>query len=34
MLRDVEIKTGKTGACGRTKIGGNNDVATQLEGKR
>ncbi|EIN07970.1 hypothetical protein PUNSTDRAFT_135487 [Punctularia strigosozonata HHB-11173 SS5] len=31
IIRDVEIKTGKTGPCGRTKLSGNNDVATQLE---
>jgi hypothetical protein len=30
IIRDNEIASGKTGGCGRTKIGGNNDVASQL----
>ncbi|KAJ7275214.1 hypothetical protein B0H12DRAFT_245881 [Mycena haematopus] len=30
VIRNVEIASGKTGVCGRTKAGGNNDVATQL----
>ncbi|KAL5478343.1 hypothetical protein ACEPAI_2527 [Sanghuangporus weigelae] len=30
IIRNNEIKSGKTGACGRTKAGGNNDVAQQL----
>ncbi|KAJ7071195.1 putative gEgh 16 protein [Mycena amicta] len=30
IIRDREISSGKTGACGRTNAGGNNDVAAQL----
>ncbi|KAF7306763.1 hypothetical protein MIND_00468000 [Mycena indigotica] len=30
IIRDREINSGKTGACGRTPAGGNNDVASQL----
>ncbi|KAJ6574938.1 hypothetical protein B0H19DRAFT_619722 [Mycena capillaripes] len=30
VIRDKEIASGKTGVCGRTAAGGNNDVATQL----
>lgn len=30
VIRDNEIQAGTTGVCGRTKAGGNNDVATQL----
>ncbi|KAK7064369.1 GEgh 16 [Favolaschia claudopus] len=30
VIRNNEIASGKTGVCGRTKAGGNNDVATQL----
>ncbi|KAJ7021206.1 hypothetical protein C8F04DRAFT_1141664 [Mycena alexandri] len=30
VIRDNEIASGKTGVCGRTAAGGNNDVATQL----
>jgi len=30
VIRDAEIATGKTGVCGSTKAGGNNDVAAQL----
>ncbi|KAJ7853358.1 hypothetical protein B0H14DRAFT_2354431 [Mycena olivaceomarginata] len=30
VIRDKEISSGKTGACGRTAAGGNNDVASQL----
>ncbi|KAJ6550207.1 hypothetical protein B0H19DRAFT_952140 [Mycena capillaripes] len=30
VIRDKEITSGKTGACGRTAAGGNNDVASQL----
>ncbi|KAJ6612710.1 hypothetical protein B0H10DRAFT_2177356 [Mycena sp. CBHHK59/15] len=30
VIRDKEIASGKTGACGRTAAGGNNDVAAQL----
>ncbi|KAJ7679312.1 hypothetical protein DFH06DRAFT_1278925 [Mycena polygramma] len=30
VIRDNEISSGKTGACGRTAAGGNNDVASQL----
>jgi len=30
VIRNVEIDSGKTGVCGRTKAGGNNDVAAQL----
>ncbi|KIJ42117.1 hypothetical protein M422DRAFT_171478 [Sphaerobolus stellatus SS14] len=30
IIRDQEIQSGKTGACGRTPKGGNNDVAAQL----
>ena len=29
----MEIKNGNAGVCGRTLAGGNNDVATQLNGK-
>jgi hypothetical protein len=32
VIRDKEIASGKTGVCGRTAAGGNNDVATQLAG--
>lgn len=32
VIRNNEIQSGKTDVCGRTKIGGNNDVATQLAG--
>ncbi|KAJ6529242.1 hypothetical protein B0H19DRAFT_1384955 [Mycena capillaripes] len=30
VIRDKEIASGKTGVCGRTAAGGNNDVAAQL----
>ncbi|KAJ7783600.1 hypothetical protein DFH07DRAFT_864567 [Mycena maculata] len=30
VIRDIEIQSGKTGVCGRTAAGGNNDVASQL----
>ncbi|KAJ7362397.1 hypothetical protein DFH08DRAFT_683676 [Mycena albidolilacea] len=30
VIKDKEIASGKTGVCGRTAAGGNNDVATQL----
>ncbi|KAJ7293410.1 hypothetical protein C8J57DRAFT_25321 [Mycena rebaudengoi] len=30
VIRDREIASGKTGVCGRTSAGGNNDVAAQL----
>jgi len=30
VIRDKEIASGKTGVCGRTAAGGNNDVASQL----
>ncbi|TDL20246.1 hypothetical protein BD410DRAFT_725896 [Rickenella mellea] len=30
VIRDKEIASGKTGPCGSTKAGGNNDVASQL----
>ncbi|KAJ7908123.1 hypothetical protein B0H13DRAFT_2662137 [Mycena leptocephala] len=30
IIRDKEIASGKTGVCGRTIAGGNNDVAAQL----
>lgn len=30
VIRDREIASGKTGVCGRTAAGGNNDVASQL----
>lgn len=30
IIRDREIKSGKTGVCGRTPAGGNNDVQSQL----
>ncbi|KAJ7492790.1 putative gEgh 16 protein [Mycena latifolia] len=30
VIRNNEIASGKTGVCGRTAAGGNNDVATQL----
>jgi len=30
VIRDLDIKLGKTGVCGSTKAGGNNDVASQL----
>ncbi|KAJ6497842.1 hypothetical protein C8R45DRAFT_822332 [Mycena sanguinolenta] len=30
VIRDNEITSGKTGVCGRTKAGGNNDVVSQL----
>lgn len=30
IIRDREINSGKTGVCGRTPKGGNNDVTTQL----
>ncbi|KAF7337112.1 GEgh 16 [Mycena venus] len=30
VIRDNEIASGKTGVCGRTAAGGNNDVAAQL----
>ncbi|KAK7053651.1 GEgh 16 [Favolaschia claudopus] len=30
IIKDRDIASGKTGACGRTLAGGNNDVATQL----
>lgn len=30
VIRDNEIQAGTTGVCGRTKAGGNNDVATQM----
>jgi len=30
VIRDKSIASGKTGVCGSTKAGGNNDVATQL----
>jgi len=30
VIRDNEIASGKTGVCGSTKAGGNNDVASQL----
>jgi hypothetical protein len=32
VIRDREIASGKTGVCGRTSAGGNNDVAAQLAG--
>lgn len=32
IIRDNEIKNGATDVCGKTKAGGNNDVATQLAG--
>lgn len=32
IIRNNEIQSGKTDVCGRTKIGGNNDVSTQLAG--
>ncbi|PAV17868.1 gEgh 16 [Pyrrhoderma noxium] len=30
IIRNLEIKSGKTGVCGRTKAGGNNNVEEQL----
>jgi len=30
VIRDKDIASGKTGACGKTAAGGNNDVASQL----
>ena len=32
VIRDREITSGKTGVCGRTAAGGNNDVVQQLAG--
>lgn len=32
VIRNNEIQSGKTDVCGRTKIGGNNDVPTQMAG--
>jgi hypothetical protein len=30
VIRDREIASGRTGVCGRTAVGGNNDVAAQV----
>ncbi|KLO06366.1 hypothetical protein SCHPADRAFT_895496 [Schizopora paradoxa] len=30
VIRNLEIQTGQTGVCGKTKAGGNNEVTTQL----
>jgi hypothetical protein len=31
VIRDREISSGRTGVCGRTAAGGNNDVAAEVE---
>jgi hypothetical protein len=32
VIRNKDIASGKTGVCGKTAAGGNNDVAAQLAG--